>query len=150
MQLNGGGKVIKRWWVEITKKFSNTEIDEYIIMANHFHGILLFVDNPVGATLCGCPLPPNGHPHRGAPTLGDVIDWFKTMTTNEYIKGVKSNVFQPFISKLWQRNYDEHIIRNDDELNRIRQYIIENPIQWEMDRENPDAKKKEPNEPWQV
>jgi REP element-mobilizing transposase RayT len=60
------------------------------------------------------------------------------MTTNEYIRGVKQRGWKPFPGKLWQRNYWEHIIRDDDELNRIREYIGNNPIQWELDNENPD------------
>jgi putative transposase len=59
------------------------------------------------------------------------------MTTNEYIRGVKQNGWHPFPGKLWQRNYYEHIIRNENEMNRIREYITNNPAQWATDRENP-------------
>lgn len=72
-----------------------------------------------------------------APTLGEVIQWFKTMTTNEYIRAVKELNWTPFPGKLWQRNYYEHIIRSEVELNAIRQYIINNPLKWEQDRDNP-------------
>lgn len=72
-----------------------------------------------------------------APTLGEMIQWFKTMTTNEYIRGVKMLNWTPFPGKLWQRNYYEHIIRSEIELNAIRQYIINNPLKWEQDRDNP-------------
>jgi REP element-mobilizing transposase RayT len=60
------------------------------------------------------------------------------MTTNAYIHRVRTNEWQLFVKTLWQRNYYEHIIRNEDELNRIRQYIIDNPIKWSLDQENPD------------
>ena len=66
------------------------------------------------------------------------MQWFKTMTTNEYIRGVKQRGWPRFDGKLWQRNYYEHIVRNENELNRIRQYILDNPMKWEMDREHPD------------
>jgi REP element-mobilizing transposase RayT len=66
------------------------------------------------------------------------VQWFKTMTTNEYIRGVKQNHFPEFSGKLWQRNYYEHIIRNDDDLNRTHEYIINNPLKWEADRNHPD------------
>ncbi len=56
------------------------------------------------------------------------------MTTHEYINGVKQQGWTPFPGKLWQRNYWEHIVRNENELNRIQQYIINNPAQWESDR----------------
>ena len=73
--------------------------------------------------------------HTGSP-LHRVIQWFKTMTTNEYIRGVKKMDWKPFDGKLWQRNYWEHIVRNENEYRRISQYIIDNPIKWENDQLN--------------
>jgi REP element-mobilizing transposase RayT len=64
------------------------------------------------------------------------------MTTNAYIRGVKQSGWMPFIGKLWQRNYYEHIIRNESDLNRIRSYILDNPHKWNLDDENPLAEKK--------
>ncbi len=58
------------------------------------------------------------------------------MTTKRYVDGVKQNGWPPFPGKLWQRNYWEHIVRDEPELNRIRQYIRNNPAQWDMDRLN--------------
>ena len=69
-------------------------------------------------------------------TLRRVMQWFKTMTTNEYIRGIKQNGWQPFTGKLWQRNYWEHIIRDENDLNHYREYIINNPLKWELDNEN--------------
>jgi len=63
------------------------------------------------------------------------------MTTNEYIRGVKQNGWSTFPGKLWQRNYYEHIVRNENELNRIREYIMNNPLQWELDRKNPNGQR---------
>jgi putative transposase len=63
-------------------------------------------------------------------TIGDVMDWFKTMTTNEYIRGVKNLGWEPFNGRLWQRNYYEHIIRNDFAYDGIAAYIIQNPDRW--------------------
>ena len=65
------------------------------------------------------------------------MDWFKTMTTNAYIRGIKQYRWQPFPGKLWQRNYYEHIIRDENDLNSIREYIITNPARWADDEENP-------------
>ena len=59
------------------------------------------------------------------------------MTTNQYIRGVKEHDWAPLRGRVWQRNYYEHIIRNEQELNRVRQYIVDNPAQWEWDRDNP-------------
>jgi REP element-mobilizing transposase RayT len=121
--LNDAGRMIENWWNTLNNKFPAVHNDVFAIMPNHIHGILVFV----GATLRGRPdprgRPINGHPHRGAPTLGDVMDWFKTMTTNEYIRSVKQLGWPPFPGKLWQRNYYEHIIRSEDDLNKIRDYL---------------------------
>jgi len=73
---------------------------------------------------------------RVVPTLGDIVGAFKSRVTVEYIRGVKTSGWPPFRGRLWQRNYYEHIIRNERALNAIRQYIIENPRRWQMDREN--------------
>jgi REP element-mobilizing transposase RayT len=78
------------------------------------------------------------------------VQWFKTMTTNEYIRGVKQLGWPAFAGRLWQRNYYEHIIRNEESLNRIRQYILDNPTRWVFDRENPSATTPEPENAWQA
>ncbi|WP_373549901.1 transposase [Haliscomenobacter sp.] len=67
-------------------------------------------------------------------TIGDTMDWFKTMTTNEYICGVKQFGWERFNRKLWQRNYWEHIIRHETAYNNIARYIINNPQNWHEDR----------------
>ena len=59
------------------------------------------------------------------------------MTTNEYIRGVKQYGWKPFPGRLWQRNYYEHILRNENEMSRLREYIRNNPAQWEIDKDNP-------------
>ena len=66
----------------------------------------------------------------GKSSLEDVIAWLKTMTTNDYINGVKSGLFSPFDNKLWQRSYYDHIIRNEQDLEEKRDYILTNPIRW--------------------
>jgi hypothetical protein len=73
--------------------------------------------------------------HVGSP-LHRVVQWFKTMTTNEYIRGVKTLGWQPFNGKLWQRNYWEHIIRNEQSYQTISEYIINNPSKWNDDKFN--------------
>ena len=81
----------------------------------------------------------DGRPRGAAPTLGDVMDWFKTMTTNAYIHGVKQSGWSPFPGRLWQRNYYERIIRDEKELASITEYIALNPMRWAEDKENPDV-----------
>ncbi len=126
-------------------------------MPNHFHGVLFVVSHPGRGdpawspssaeqrapidptSRAGATAPEEGHPRRGAPTLGDIVGWFKTMTTNEYIRGVKQHGWPSFQGKVWQRNYYEHIIRNERELTQIRKYIASNPARWTIDPENPTA-----------
>jgi len=72
------------------------------------------------------------------------------MTTNEYIRGVKTASWPSFNGRLWQRNYFEHVIRNEQSLNRIRQYIVDNPARWGFDRENPAATNREPKDTWRA
>ena len=76
---------------------------------------------------------------RGGISLSTIVQWFKTMTTNEYIRGVKQLGWEPFWGKLWQRNYYEHIIRNEADLRRIEEYIQNNPLRWEQDQLHPQA-----------
>ena len=140
---NSAGEMIARWWQELPNKFPSVELDEYVIMPNHFHGIIVIVEDKgskegehVGSPQPGAPQPgaPQQRPH--AP-LSQIVQWFKTMTTNEYIRGVKQCGWPQFRGKLWQRNYYERIIRDESELALIRKYIAENPVKWALDQENP-------------
>jgi len=122
--------MLKSFWQKLPAKFPTVQLDEFVMMPNHIHGIIMI---NVGATPCGCPnITPNSYPK-----LGDIVDWYKTMTTNAYISSVKNNQWPPFSDRFWQRNYYEHVIRDEDDLNRIRQYIIDNPSKWDEDEENP-------------
>jgi len=106
------------------------------------------VGHLVGAGPCACP--DAGQPHGVARTLGlpDVVHRFKTMTTKRYADGVKRFGWLPFRGRLWQRNYYEHIIRNEESLNRIREYILTNPMRWVMDCENPHRQDVDPLDEW--
>ncbi len=148
--------MLARTWIELMHRFPDINVDEFIIMPNHIHGIILIntdglqihQNEPVGADLRVCPENDTGimgqqtgppiqqGEHIGSP-LHRVVQWYKTMTTNYYIRGVKNSGWAQFSGKLWQRNYYEHIVRDDEELNTVRQYIRENPLKWESDSENP-------------
>jgi hypothetical protein len=73
-------------------------------------------------------------------SVGRIVQSFKSKTTVAYIYGVRQNKWTRFHKKLWRRNYYEHIIREEDSLNRIRHYVETNPQRWELDRENPQRK----------
>ena len=113
--------MVDEWWGKIPAKFPGTSLDYSVVMPNHFHGIIILVQEN----------------ELFSPSLPEIIQWFKTMTTNAYIRGVKEKGWEPFMGKLWQRNYYEHIIRNETELDRIRAYIELNPAAWDKDIENP-------------
>ena len=116
-------------------------IDEFIVMPNHVHGIIFIVGAPlVGARAFKTQPAKDRAGTRPAPTtsLGDVVGIFKSISTHQYAMNVYANKWPPFPGKLWQRNYYERIIRNEIEMNRIRQYIINNPSQWENDENNPE------------
>ena len=163
MRLSEAGRMVERWWLELNRRFPHVLTDAYVVMPNHFHGIVVIHSPPpdttappdvgadlrvcpdsarVGADLRVCPntrvCPDSGGAHTGAP-LPTIVQWFKTMTTNEYIRMVKHAGWTPFRGRLWQRNYYEHIIRNERALERIRDYILTNPLHWHLDRENTHA-----------
>lgn len=145
MILNDAGKMVEKWYHEIERKFPDKQCHEKMVMPNHFHCIIENKDAHVEASLRGRPenVPRSPTENKygmenqifGA-TIGDVMDWFKTMTTNEYIRGVKKNGWQRFDGKLWQRNYYDHIIRNIADYQRISRYIIDNPTTWKEDEFN--------------
>jgi putative transposase len=262
MRLSEAGRMVERWWLELNRRFPHVSTDAYVVMPNHFHGIVVIHSPPpdttappdVGADLRVCPdsarvgadlrvCPDSGGTHdggthdggahagaplqgvggahgahgvgadlrvcpdsmgahtgaplqrvrpdstgapdvgadlrvcpdsmgahtgaplqrvrpdsTGAPDVGadlrvcpdsmgahtgaplpTIVQWFKTMTTNEYIRMVKHAGWTPFQGRLWQRNYYEHIIRNERALERIRDYILTNPLHWHLDRENTHA-----------
>ena len=142
MILNDAGKMIEKWLNELQNKFPDVKCHEMVVMPNHIHFIIENIGS-VGADLRVCPNDSNisktekrvseilGE-HAGSP-LHRVLQWFKTMSTNEYIRGVKNNNWIPFDGKLWQRNYWEHIIRNDQSYQKISDYIINNPSKWNDD-----------------
>lgn len=155
MLLNDAGLMVEKWYYELENKYPDKRCHEMVVMPNHFHCIIENVGRDgmdsgggdVGGH-AGPPRrppqpPPQPPPESGArygmhntkcgATIGDAMDWFKTMTTNEYIRGVKNLDWIRFEEKLWQRNYWESIIRSEQALDNITRYIIENPKQWEDD-----------------
>ena len=166
LELNDAGRMVEKWYYELENKYFDIKCHEKIVMPNHFHCIIEIRPKNVGADLRVCPknvgvdlrvcpknvgadlrvcpknvgadlrVCPNGQgEHTGSP-LHCVVQWFKTMVTNEYIRGVKKYKWRAFNKKLWQRNYWEHIIRNKNEFSNISQYIKNNPMNWQTDKLN--------------
>ena len=186
---NEAGEMISRCWLALTDRFRNIQLHEFIVMPNHFHGIIeITIQSPpsinptVRSTLVVGPLSPSpisinptawstlvvdpsptfiqsnnpndnrenlgkGQP-QGLPgqvnnkefvkdwniTIGDVMDAFKSITTVEYIRGVKTLQWKPFYKKVWQRDYFDVIIRNSISFVHISSHIRNNPKKWRNDK----------------
>lgn len=133
VQLNAIGRIIESAWLALEDRFPKIALDEFVIMPDHMHAIIFIVGaTPVGVNSVGATT-------RVAPTdtpavkLGDVIGAFKSIATHDIIVAVRRGDLPPFAGKIWQRNYYEHIIRNEKELAQIRQYTRGNPLRWPDD-----------------
>ena len=132
MKLNNMGKMVKNV-CESLPEHHLVELDVFQIMPNHIHGIIFIrvgatlavaLDNIIRAGASPAPTSDTVGPNN-AVTIGNIVGAFKSLVSNECLKIFKSQ--NEYMGKLWQRNYYEHIIRNENELNRIRKYIIDNP-----------------------
>lgn len=131
VSLSRRGLVARDCWMRIPEHHSHVELDRFVVMPNHVHGILLFVGDasPVEATPASRPLLATG-PRQGS--LGAIVGSYKaavTRTINRLRPGAGTD--------LWEPNYYDHIIRTDSAMERIRDYIDSNPQRWHGDAENP-------------
>jgi REP element-mobilizing transposase RayT len=114
VRLNDAGKMIDRWWRELPQKFQTVILDAYTVMPDHFHGIVFL----------GCGV---AEVSQETVSLSTAIQWFKTMTTAEYFRGVHEGRWRRVDRRLWQRGFYDHIIRTERDLIEIRDYIERNP-----------------------
>jgi REP element-mobilizing transposase RayT len=143
MYLNQIGKIVAQEWIRSCQIRPSLQLDEWVIMPNHFHGIVIITDtntngNPVGAHRCA-PLPTP----KNQPLNQSVIPQRQSRSLSSFIAGFKSAVTirinairQTSNPPIWQRNYYESIVRDPDSLNPVREYIINNPKMWTDDPEN--------------
>ncbi len=117
--LSPAGNMIKNYWEQIPIKFPDVFLADFVVMPNHFHGVL-FMESVNQQT-----------------TLPQIIQWFKTVTTNGYIKGVKQEGWEAFMGKLWQTSFYDHIIQDENSLYKIVDYILFNPEKWVDDALHP-------------
>jgi putative transposase len=122
MLLSDAGKMVSAEWLTLHRRFPAIILDEFVVMPNHFHGIIYISPNSIEN-----------------PTLGKIIGAFKSIVNNNYIDGVKNQGWAPFDKRLWQRNYYEHIVRDDSALEKIQRYIQDNPLTWQADSLYPDV-----------
>jgi len=145
MVLNVAGEMVQGLWYDIVNDFPNIALHDFMVMPNHIHGIIEIVGAPlVGAlNLVGAldmantvDIHDKRVPIKGAPMVGNVVGVFKSKTTNSYIKMVKNGTLPPFNKRIWQRNYYEHVVRDDVDYVRIAEYVANNPLTWDEDMLN--------------
>ena len=138
MELNASGRVAAAQWLRLPNRFSGLELGEWIVMPNHIHGILVITGkgeasrhqsfaSPEPIIKDASPLRPNG---TAPGSVGAIIQIFKSVTSRKI-----STQIENFKGSVWQRNYYEHVIRNESELHAISDYILANPQNWEKDTE---------------
>ena len=112
MTLNAAGKMVADVINEMPNRYNNSQIVCSVVMPNHVH----FIIN-----------------NSGQHYIPEILRWFKSVTTDYYIKGVKNQGWQPFNKTFWQRNYYDRVIRDPKEYDRIVEYINNNPSRWTTD-----------------
>ncbi len=142
MYLNEYGVIIQNWWNEIPVHFKNVDLGSFVIMPNHVHGIIFIVEERRGEVISPHGSPNNIYlnannqggetPPLRKPILGQIVAYFKYQSTKEMNRVETPNA----ITRLWQRNYYEHILRNEKDLKQKTDYILDNPSRWEEDDEN--------------
>jgi len=130
IQLNDSGTIVRDCWHDLAHHYPNMELDAFVVMPNHIHGVVVLV----GAGLR--PAPTN-------PPLSEIVRVFKSFSSRRInaLRGTPGLTF-------WQRGYYEHIVRDDKSLDRIREYIVNNPRRWELDQENPHARGQDDFDLW--
>ncbi|MDY6783283.1 MAG: transposase [Cyanobacteriota bacterium] len=126
MHCNRLGKLVSTFWLDLPRRFSHIEIDAFVVMPNHFHGILIITDKESY-------IPQKEQFSKSVSgSIPTVVRSFKS-TVSKRINRMRSKSNPPF----WQRNYHESIIQSEGGLERVQHYILNNPCQWQLDRENP-------------
>jgi putative transposase len=137
MQFNVWGNMVHRAWITTQQIRPNVTIDAFVVMPNHTHAIIHIDDTTTVGAQCIAPLPqkPTDSPKRGVTpnnvvpnSLGAIVRGFKGDVTRTIRR-----LPNPPDGPIWQRNYHEHIIRNERSYHTIRQYVLTNPQQWQQD-----------------
>jgi len=129
MLLNETGKIAERLWKQIPETCKVVSLDEFIVMPNHLHGIVVINPDRKGGT-----------PRRAATGLHALTPNSLPSIVNHYKGAVKKECNKNgFTDFLWQSRFYDHVIRKDESLDKIREYIRNNPLKWELDRNNPSS-----------
>jgi putative transposase len=122
------GRIAKKCWLDIPNHFKNVEVEPFVVMPNHIHGIITIIDEDGRGTIYRAPTTEKfGQPVKGS--IPTIIRTYKAAVSRISLREIG-------VVKIWQRNYYEHIIRNQEEWEHISGYIIANPDQWPDDVEN--------------
>ena len=134
MAANPLGTVVEDCWDELPDHYDSLALDAFILMPNHVHGVILLQDEPnntsVGAGLQPA-IPRNDAARRHG--LPEIVRAFKTFSARK-INRMRASTG----ASVWQRGFYDHVIRDEDELDRVRTYILDNPRKWSEDPDNPD------------
>ena len=142
VELSPAGEIVRSVWRSLPERFPRVVLDEYVAMPNHFHAILALVGEGLAPPGVSTGKVANAKPRLVPPvvfagvksySLADVIGAFKSISTMKVNRLLHRKGLP-----LWQRSYYEHIIRKGEDLRKIQQYIMENPLNWALDKENPD------------
>ncbi len=150
--LNDAGEMVKSEWAKLSQDFSHIRLKHYVIMPNHFHGIIHITGGPPFRAISNYfknrlniindPTliePPCGTAEN---SISRILQAFKSISTVYYCESVNQHHWSPFDKRLWQKNFYDHIIRDDEELEIFRRYILANPFNWKYDEDNPKNFKK--------
>lgn len=130
MQFNAWGKIVEDEWLQTPTLRPGVELDDFVVMPNHFHAIVILLNKD--ARSASPQVPPVPELRRQPGSLGAVVGGFKSAVTRR-IREREDNAEMV----IWQSRFYEHIVRDEAELHRIRVYIDNNPAHWETDTENP-------------
>lgn len=127
VRLSPLGRIVEREWLRLPNRFIGLELDEYVIMPNHIHGILVLIGNEDIQVVGRPKVERFGNPVAGS--LPTIVRSYKASVTGHWHRVLGRNA-----NPVWQRNYYEHVIRNQQDLERIREYILMNPQRWDEDK----------------
>jgi putative transposase len=112
MRLSPAGEIVRHRCKEISRRYSGIDLDTVMVMPDHLHAII---------SLGG-----------DTESLSAVVHWLKSRTTSDYAGGVRSAGWLPFHGRLWQPGFYDRVMRDDQELNAIREYVMQNPLRWSL------------------
>jgi putative transposase len=115
MQLTPAGEMVRKTWHDLAVLHAGMAIDTEVSLPDHVHAIVVLEDDPARIL-----------------SLADVVQRYKSLTTKRYAHGVRDQGWLRFAGRLWQQSFYDHVIRTDAELDRIRRYIMENAMRWEL------------------